>query len=251
MVSIDAQRLRSRNINTATRLIEITQQLRRDCDALRFAEPVAHVYNPLAYAWAAQQEYLQRFGDATGRCVLLGMNPGPYGMVQTGVPFGEVAMVRDWMQIQAPIAQPAVVHPKRPIQGFDCRRSEVSGRRLWGWAAARYGSAEQFFARYFVVNYCPLVFMEAGGRNRTPDKLAKSEREALYAICDQALCATLECLQPSLAIGIGKFAEQKLLNLAADADYEIGCAPHPSPASPVANRGWPPLMDAVADRYGL
>ena len=241
----------SGNIDTASRLIQITQQQRGACDALRFAEPVTHVYNPLAYAWAAQQEYLQRFGGGTGRCVMLGMNPGPYGMVQTGVPFGEVAMVRDWMQIQAPIAQPAVVHPKRPIQGFDCSRSEVSGRRLWGWAAERYGSAEQFFAKFFVVNYCPLVFMEAGGRNRTPDKLAKSEREDLYAICDDALRQALDCLKPSLAIGIGKFAEQKLLAVAADADFEIGCAPHPSPASPVANRGWAPLMDAVVERYGL
>ena len=26
------------------------------------------------------------------------MNPGPFGMVQTGVPFGEVEAVRSWLQ---------------------------------------------------------------------------------------------------------------------------------------------------------
>ncbi len=60
------------------------------------------------------------------------MNPGPWGMVQSGVPFGEVAAVRDWMKIKSSAKQPKSVHPKRPIEGLSCKRSEVSGRRLWG-----------------------------------------------------------------------------------------------------------------------
>ena len=35
------------------------------------------------------------------RVVFLGMNPGPFGMAQVGVPFGEVAAVRDWLRIDA------------------------------------------------------------------------------------------------------------------------------------------------------
>lgn len=182
---------------------------------------------------------------------MLGMNPGPYGMVQTGVPFGEISMVRDWMGIRAPVQQPQIVHPKRPIQGFDCKRSEVSGRRLWGWAAERYGSAPQFFERFFVLNYCPLVFMEAGGRNRTPDKLFREERDALYAVCDAALRQAIAALQPKALIGVGKFAYDKLDRLLGDERPPLHLAPHPSPASPVANRGWAPLMDAVIDEAGL
>ena len=31
------------------------------------------------------------------KLIFVGMNPGPFGMVQCGVPFGEIAAVRDWM----------------------------------------------------------------------------------------------------------------------------------------------------------
>ena len=232
-------------------LAEIMQSLSGACSKLSFAAPVTHVYNPLDYAWAPQAEYLRRFGGATGRVVMLGMNPGPYGMVQTGVPFGEVHMVRDWMGINEPVAAPALEHPKRPVMGFDCGRTEVSGKRLWGWAAQRYGTAETFFDRYFVLNYCPLVFMEDTGRNRTPDKLPKNERGALNAICDRALRESLKVLKPRLLIGIGHFAYDKLDSVRDPDGPPLILAPHPSPASPVANRGWAPLMDQVVDDAGI
>jgi single-strand selective monofunctional uracil DNA glycosylase len=225
----------------------VTLDLADAVDALSFSAPVTHVYNPLRYAWAAQAEYLRRYGATKGRIVLLGMNPGPFGMAQVGVPFGEVSMVRDWIGIDVPIDKPANEHPKRPVQGFACTRSEVSGKRLWGWARDRFGSADAFFERYFVLNYCPLVFMEASGRNYTPDKLPKAEREALYAQCDTALRRSVEVLQPAAAIGIGRFAYDCLGRVLADQHLPIFTAPHPSPASPVANRGWAPLMDKVAD----
>ena len=81
------------------------------------------------------------------------MNPGPFGMVQTGVPLGEIAAVRDWMGIEATVEKPATENPKRPIEGFACTRSEVSGRRLWGLFAERFGTAEAFFTDHFVANY--------------------------------------------------------------------------------------------------
>lgn len=217
-------------------------------DGLRFAAPVTHVYNPLRYAWRPQAEYLRRFGAQTGRIVMLGMNPGPFGMAQVGVPFGEVSMVRDWIGIREPVDRPTNEHPKRPVLGFDCTRSEVSGQRLWGWARQRCGTADAFFARYFVLNYCPLVFMEHSGRNVTPDKLRADERGALYAACDTALRGAFDVLQPAAAIGIGRFAADCLQRVVGARGLPILTAPHPSPASPVANRGWAPLMDAVADR---
>ena len=69
------------------------------------------------------------------------------------------------------------------------RRSEVSGARLWGAFAARHGTAERFFRERFVANYCPLLFLEESGRNRTPDRLAPPERRALFAACDEHLRA--------------------------------------------------------------
>lgn len=182
---------------------------------------------------------------------MLGMNPGPWGMVQTGVPFGEIAHVRDWLGIEKPVEKPEIEHPARPVLGFDCPRSEVSGARLWGWAKERFGTAERFFDRFFVLNYCPLVFMEESGKNRTPDKLPAAERGPLFEICDQALRDALARLRPELVLGVGKFAEDRLRAVVAEDGPRIGRMPHPSPASPAANRGWAKLADAALDDLGV
>ena len=204
---------------------------------LRFAEPVTHVYDPLDYARAPHEQYLERFGSGPKEVVLLGMNPGPFGMAQTGVPFGDVGFVRDWLGIEAPVSSPPDQHPKRPVLGFNCTRSEVSGSRLWGWAKERYKTPEHFFERFFVINYCPLLFLEDSGRNRTPDKLHAEERTALMLACDDALRAAVDVLQPRWLVGVGAWATKRA-RAAVDAEVEIGTVLHPSPASPKANRGW-------------
>lgn len=204
---------------------------------LSFEPPVTHVYNPLHYAKAPHEAYLERFGAKRGRVVLLGMNPGPWGMSQTGVPFGEVNVVRDWMKIEGRVGRPKPEHPKRPILGLECTRSEVSGARLWGWAKERYRTPRSFFARFFVVNYCPLAFLEDSGRNRTPDKLPKVEREPLFEACNQALRETIDALEPSMVVGVGAFARKRAQMVLGEA-VPIGQMLHPSPASPLANRGW-------------
>ena len=233
-------------------LSRITDDLLADLHGLRFSPPTAYVYNPLVYARAPWDLYCGRFGQGPKHVLLLGMNPGPFGMAQVGVPFGEVAMVRDWLGLEAPIGKPPVEHPKRPVQGFQCPRSEVSGARLWGWARARFETPEAFFARFFVANYCPLVFMEESGANRIPEKLPKPEREALFAACDRALLATVEALRPRFVIGVGKFAEGKARELLRGRpDITVGSIPHPSPASPRANAGWAPQVDAALVALGV
>ena len=231
-------------------LKKITDDLIADLDGLRFAAPVHTVYNPLIYARPAWDQYCEMYGQGRREVLLLGMNPGPYGMAQVGVPFGEIAHVRNWLGVEAPIGKPAIEHPKRPITGFDCPRSEVSGRRLWSWAKENYGSPEAFFERFFVANYSPLVFMEEGGRNRVPEKLPKHEREPMNQACDRALRRTVELFEPKFVIGVGKFAEKKAQALFGDMDIRIGSVPHPSPASPLANRGWAPLMSKALAELG-
>ena len=212
------------------------QELSAQVGRQRFAAPVTHVYNPLAYAWPAHEEYLRRFGRDRKRVVFLGMNPGPFGMAQTGIPFGEVAAVRDWMQISAPIGRPEPEHPRRPVLGFACPRSEVSGRRLWQLFAARFGTPEKFSVDHFVTNYCPLVFCEAGGRNFTPDKLPAAAQARLFAACDAHLRRVLEILEPEWLVGVGGFAQAR--GAAVAGKVKLGGMLHPSPASPAANRGW-------------
>lgn len=221
-----------------TSLVQVSRSCGRAAGRLRFSEPVTHVYNPLLYAWRPHELFLERFGSGKKEVVLVGMNPGPFGMAQTGVPFGDVGFVRDWMGIEADVDRPKNEHPKRPVLGFDCERSEVSGSRLWGWAQKRFGTPEEFFSRFFVVNYCPLVFLESTGRNRTPDKLPTEEREALQAVCDEALRSAVAILGPDLVVGIGAWATKRAKAALAELDAPIGTVLHPSPASPKANRGW-------------
>ncbi len=222
----------------AERLIRAASRLSDRLAPLRFGPPVTHVYDPNRYAARGYRRYLRRFADGPKRVVFLGMNPGPHGMTQTGVPFGEIRSVRDWMGIEERIDPPENEHPRRRVQGFACQRSEVSGARLWGAIADHWGDPEPFFEHHFVANYCPLVFMEASGRNRTPDKLPIAERERLYAACDDHLRRVVAILEPRWVVGIGAFAETRARTALADRDLEIGRILHPSPASPRANRGW-------------
>jgi single-strand selective monofunctional uracil DNA glycosylase len=218
--------------------IAAAQHLSQHVEAMRFDAPVTHVYNPLTYAWAAHEMYLRRFAASKKKVVFVGMNPGPFGMVQTGVPFGEVAAVRDWMGIVETIKKPKHENPKRPIEGFACSRSEVSGRRLWGLFAQRFDTADAFFNNHFVANYCPLAFFD-GGRNLTPDKLPAAEQNPLLAACDAHLRALVDILQPQWVIGIGAWAETRARVAFSDSpNIRIGRILHPSPASPAANRGW-------------
>lgn len=209
-------------------------------DTLDIPAEISHVYNPLRYAARPYAAYLDRFLSSPKRVLLLGMNPGPWGMAQTGVPFGEIEAVRDWMGIEEPVGTPPVEHPKRPILGFQCGRSEVSGRRLWGLMREEFGSPEAFFADHGVVNYCPLVFMMESGRNFTPDKLPADTKRELHRICDELLLHFVDVLSPEHLVGVGKYAESVLRNLADQHNLEVRVSTvlHPSPASPAANRGW-------------
>ena len=235
-----------------TTIIAVAEELSAAVDGLRFSAPVTHVYNPLSYAWPAHRQYLERYGASPElEVVLLGMNPGPWGMAQTGVPFGEVGLVSGWLGIDAVVGRPAAEHPKRPVTGFDCHRSEVSGQRLWSWARDRFGNPQEFFRRFFVANYCPLMFLEESGRNRTPDRLPVAERDPLIAVCDEALRRLIEVLQPRYVVGVGRFAEQQARRALAESPVRVGRILHPSPASPAANRNWRQQAMAELEQLGI
>jgi single-strand selective monofunctional uracil DNA glycosylase len=239
--------------DTADILIKSAKRLARELDQLRFPAPVAYVYNPLNYAWACHAEYLRRFAGQPRRVLFLGMNPGPFGMAQTGVPFGEVAAVRDWLGIHEKVGRPKVEHPAKPVSGFDCPRSEVSGRRLWGLFASRFGTAQKFFAAHFVYNYCPLMFLDGGkgGKNLTPDKFTGPASRRMTELCDEHLRLLVDALGCEWAIGVGGFAEQRLIEAMGTRPVRIGRILHPSPASPAANRDWAGAATRELERLGV
>lgn len=236
-------------------LLGAARELNAALAHLRFAAPVHAVYAPLEYAWCGYRAYVERYAPARPAALFLGMNPGPFGMAQTGVPFGDAGLVRDWLGIECQVPVPENAHPRRPVEGFRCRRREVSGSRLWGLFRARFEQPERFFRRHFVVNYCPLLFLEASGRNRTPDKLPAAERAPLLALCDAHLQRVVERLQPRWLIGVGAFAEQAARRAAARSSPAAlpACVRilHPSPASPAANRGWAERVSADLTAAGV
>jgi single-strand selective monofunctional uracil DNA glycosylase len=238
----------------ADRAIEAAERLRKDVQQFDFSSSVPWVYNPLDYAWHAHAQYLQRYARGSCRVLFLGMNPGPWGMAQTGVPFGEIAAVTNWLGIDAPIRRPDPEHPKRPVDGLACKRSEVSGRRLWGLFAEQYRNADAFFDEHFVANYCPLVFMEQSARNLTPDKLPVGLRSPLEEVCDQHLRRLIDALSPAWVIGVGGFAEKCGLRVVGRydlQDIQVGRILHPSPASPAANRDWSGTVQRQLQELGV
>lgn len=234
----------------ATKILRAGETLRRALKPCVFSAPVQHVYQPLDYAWEAYANYVQRLAPRQARAVFMGMNPGPWGMAQTGVPFGEIQAVRDWLGIRGDIRSPAALHPKKPVLGWACRRREVSGQRLWGFIARRYGQPERWAARYYLTNYCPLLFLDAGGANLTPDKLPATEREPLLEACDAHLRDVLRALRPAYVVGIGKWAEKQAQRVVEGLDWPLEVLPllHPSPANPKANAGWDAEAARLMDR---
>lgn len=224
------------------KLLNATDILASETDKLKFEGKVNHVYNPLIYAKEPHRDYILKYGNGKKNVLFLGINPGPWGMAQTGIPFGEISYVKDWLGIQGDILQPEKSHPKRHIKGWDCPRSEVSGRRLWGLMEERFETAVRFFKDHYIENYCPLVFMEEGGKNLTPDKLPAEERDPLAEICDAHLSKVIEIMEPKFLVGVGKYAEKNLQRVVETMDnkdsYKISAILHPSPANPHANRGW-------------
>ena len=232
-------------------ILDAARRLQKACAGLDLGVP--YVYDPLDYAWDAHATYAERYGAGRKRVLLVGKNPGPHGMGQTGVPFGDVQYVRDWMGIRAPPRQPARLHPKRPITGFETKRREPSGSRLYGWAQERFGPAERFFSGHYIVNYCPLLFFDEAGKNLTPPQLGKRRMEEVYAVCDEHLADVIAAAQPEFVVGIGAFAQDRarLVVDRSGARAKVGTILHPSPASPLANKGWAPQAEAQLRALGV
>lgn len=236
--------------------LEITQQVSRRLREISFENKVEWIYNPLEYAWPVRKEYLRRFGSGPKRALFLGMNPGPWGMAQTGVPFSDTGIAGDWMGLGGlHVGKPVDEHPDRPVVGWELERTEGSGRRLYSFIRERLGSVDAFFGENFVFNYLPLVMFDADGKNITPSRLLKNDRLKVYDACDPYLRAMVEYYQPEVLIGIGKFALRRLEDNFADTTYTVVDIPHPSPASPIATRDggryWKRLAQRTLEETGV
>lgn len=233
-------------------MLDLAKQLSKELtsEVTRLRRSGIIVYEPTKYAWESYANYLSRYASGTGKTILLGMNPGPWGMAQTGVPFGAVSRVK-WLKVSGKVAVPKDTHPAYPVHGFKCEREEVSGDRLWGMLAERFRTPTKLSKKITVLNYCPLLFLEKNGkraRNLALNKVSNAQK--ILKICDAYLAEVLELLQPKQVIGIGGFAAQRL-EAVAPATIPVGQILHPSPASPLANRGFAKLANQQLDQLGV
>jgi len=222
-------------------LVDAAKKLHSACSNLKdeLEPPLSFTYEPLDYAWQVHEQYLTRYGGLGAKTVLLGMNPGPWGMGQTGVPFGDVSKVTDYLRLEGEVGSPSETHPKRPVHGLDCTRGEVSGTRLWSIIEEIYGDADSAHERLFVVNHCPLLMFDVEARNLTPDKLRGDSAKRLLQVCDEHLREVVTALGAERVVGVGAYARKRAeiaLGNLADSKVTIDSIPHPSPASPLANR---------------
>ncbi|XP_036355552.1 single-strand selective monofunctional uracil DNA glycosylase-like isoform X2 [Octopus sinensis] len=227
------------------RLLQVEAELCRNLKTIEFTDPVDYVYSPLDYASDTHAKYVHRFCNSQKNVLFLGMNPGPFGMAQNGVPFGECDTVRNWLKIDGIVGKPQREHPKRPVLGLECPRNEVSGKRFWGLFKFLCGTPEVFFKDCYVYNFCPLQFMKTSARNVSPGKLKITERKQLIAACNHAFLQVVQLLQVKLVIGVGNFASEnaskavKGLQQDLFSQLRIETLMHPSPANPSANKNWP------------
>ena len=164
-----------------------------------------------------------------------------YIISTSGVPFGEVSVVNNWLKINGVVGKPKVEHPKRQIEGLNCKRREVSGERFWNFIKSVSGTPDNFFKNCLVYNHCPLIFMGKSGKNVTPPDMKIDVRNKLLQLCDETLKDVIELYSVKHIVGLGRFAEtraKKVVNDNLIKDAEVSFLIHPSPASPAANKGW-------------
>ena len=239
-------------MSTVQRLLDEAKRLSVACDraipALENTEAVAHATNPLDYAWIHHAQFIEQWGGRGATTLLLGMNPGPWGMAQSGVPFGATEVAQRFLKIDPQeLNTPDNAHPKRPVVGMALERQEVSGTRMWNLMEDMYGSPEATFDQLFIVNHCPLLLLGERGQNVTPDKVPKAVIKPVLEACDDHLRFVVDIMGIDRIVGVGKYAEQRAKRVFKAGKDGTGATAegrpvvvttcwHPSPASPLANR---------------
>lgn len=217
-------------------LIDLTEEFNKKLNELQF-DFDGFVYNPLNYASLLHNQFLNRNTNTIDN-LFMGMNPGPFGMAQNGVPFGATSKVKDFLKINGSVDLVLDAHPKLPIVGLEMKREEESGKRFWSVMEEIYGNCEEFFKHSFATNYCPLAFIDKGStaKNITPDKLSKQDQKKIELVCDEFLEKQINILKPKRIIAIGRYSEKMALK--NKDKIEVLYLFHPSPANPKGFSYW-------------
>lgn len=243
-----------RSLNCCEGMLVIEKALCESLLNLKLNDQIAFVYNPLDYASETHEDYVRKYCRSTKDILFLGMNPGPFGMAQNGVPFGDTHYVKNWLNIKGSVQKPDREHPRRLIHGLHCVRSEVSGQRFWSFLEDISKTPDVFFSHCYVHNYCPLSFMTSSGKNVTPPEIQSSQKKVLLDICDKSILEVIKLLHVKFIIGIGKFAEgraRKVIKEYQITNVKVFGIMHPSPINPFANKGWKDIIYRQLSECGI
>lgn len=222
--------------------ISLENDLVSQLNNLNYGPNVEYIYSPLDYASNLHKVFLKKFLCTSKKVLFLGINPGPWGMCQTGIPFGEVNIVRSYLRVDGEVLTPTNCHPQRPITGLNCHRSEVSGKRLWDlFIELSEGDPYKFFKDCFIHNYFPLALMNNNAKNITPGDLKSEYQKELQEICDKSLSDILTLFHTEIIVAIGKYAEKRSNEVVKKfrlTNIKVVQIPHPSPRSVGTAEKW-------------
>ena len=132
------------------------------------------VWNPGSYGAPWHRVFREIYPLRERPILMFGLNPGPYGMGQTGIPFTDVRRLRQCLPKMALTLRERGREPRVPglaprsLRRFFTREFESSAVRVYRFLELGWGSAEKGWRSVGVANSCPLLFLDPEGRNQTP-----------------------------------------------------------------------------------
>lgn len=227
---------------TAAKRVDVEGFLRRvklqaqDAESVRRALrlPRDHrVLNVHAYGWSAYEAFVRAYySDGRPRILALSMNPGPFGAVQTGIPFCDVPLARQLLPgfDRLIAAKPSWVASER---------REISALKLVVWSDARFGGIRGLYARVLLAMTCPLAILRGPRKTNVPlPALPRREQEKIEAFIPRHAAEEIRLAEPAGILMLGEWA-QRVWRIALRTDPGLASLPAlaaPHPAAHITNR---------------
>jgi single-strand selective monofunctional uracil DNA glycosylase len=175
------------------------------------------VLDPSRYGERWHAPFRRLYPPRARPLLVFGLNPGPYGMAQTGIPFTDLKrlaqglprlaaeLARSGERLSLPGLAPSSLQP------FLTRTFESSSVRVHRFLRLAHGSAERAFREVVFVNPCPLLFIDrALGENRTPADLPRALRAGVDEARVEVVSVAVARLRARGAIVLGRDAAAAL-----------------------------------------
>lgn len=225
-----------------------------------------HVWNPGRYGASWHRRFRRMVPLESNPVILFGLNPGPYGMAQTGIPFTDVKRLRERLprlaaslEIHGPVEVPGLAPPS--LRPFLTRSFESSAVRIYRFLDLAWGSAEEGWRKVGVANPCSLLFMDAAGKNRTPADLqgavsrrrsaghsAAELREACDRLRRKAALEAMAAVRPRGVVLLGKDVQKALGSVTVKVVGARDVLPWEHPARAVPTRWARGLLGEIRRR---